>query len=58
MAPAIKALTSEQVMAFQQSGEVTVEGYVLSIEDIKVCMFVQFNLHVFATLETVKLEKG
>ena len=44
VAPAIKALTSEQVMAFQQSGEVTVEGYVLSIEDIKVCMFLQFNL--------------
>ena len=38
VAPAIKALKSEQLTAFQQSGEITVEGHLLSLEDIKVCM--------------------
>ena len=36
MAPAIKALTSEQLTAFQESGEITVEGHALGLEDIKV----------------------
>ena len=36
VAPAIKALKSEQLTALQQSGKITVEGHVLSVDDIKV----------------------
>ena len=36
VAPAIKALTSEQLTTFQESGEIMVEGHTLSLEDIKV----------------------
>ena len=40
VAPAVKALTNEQLSQFQQSGEVTVEGHVLTLEDIKVNIIV------------------
>ena len=36
VAPAIKALTSEQLAAFQTSEEISVYGHTLSLEDIKV----------------------
>ena len=36
VAPAIKALKSDQLTTFQESGEITVEGHTLSLEDIKV----------------------
>lgn len=36
IAPAIKALTSEQLVHFQESGEIILEGHVLTTEDIKV----------------------
>jgi isoleucyl-tRNA synthetase len=39
VAPAIKALTSEQLTTFQESGEITVEGHTLSLEDIKVSKY-------------------
>jgi isoleucyl-tRNA synthetase len=39
VAPAIKALTSEQLTMFQESGEITMEGHTLSLEDIKVCKY-------------------
>ena len=36
VAPAIKALTNEALTELQANGEVTVEGHVLTTEDIKV----------------------
>ena len=36
VAPAVKALSSEQLTQFQQSGEITVEGHLLTTEDIRV----------------------
>ena len=38
VAPAIKALTSKALTELQATGEVTVEGHVLTMEDIKVVM--------------------
>lgn len=34
--PAVKALTSEQLIQFQQRSEIIVEGHVLTADDIKV----------------------
>ena len=36
VAPAIKALTNEQLVVFQEEGQVTVEGEKLTTEDVKV----------------------
>ena len=36
VAPAVKALSSEQLVKFQEDGEITVEGHTLTTEDIKV----------------------
>ena len=36
VAPAIKALSNEQLLAFQSEGQIEVEGHQLSLEDIKV----------------------
>ena len=38
VAPAVKALTSEQLVAFQKEGKIEVEGHELTAEDIKVCI--------------------
>lgn len=45
VAPAVKALSSEQLAQFQQSGEITVEGHLLTTEDIRVG---DISLHIFA----------
>ena len=36
VAPAVKALSSEQLTMFQEDGEIIVEGHTLTTEDIKV----------------------
>ena len=36
VAPAVKALSSEQLTKFQEDGEIIVEGHTLTTEDIKV----------------------
>ena len=36
VAPAVKALSSEQLVKFQEDGEIIVEGHTLTTEDIKV----------------------
>ena len=39
VAPAIKALSSQQLYQFQAKGEVIVEGHTLTTQDIKVCVY-------------------
>jgi len=36
VAPAVKTLSSEQLVQFQERGEIIVEGHTLTVEDIKV----------------------
>ena len=36
VAPAIKALSNDQLVAFQKDGEIKVEGHTLTTDDIKV----------------------
>ena len=36
VAPAVKALSSEQLVKFQEDGEIIVEGHTLTTGDIKV----------------------
>lgn len=36
VAPAVKTLSSEQLVQFQERGEIVVEGHTLTVEDIKV----------------------
>ena len=38
VAPAVKALSSEQLVKFQEDGEIIVEGHTLTTEDIKVTL--------------------
>ena len=36
VAPAVKALSNDQLSQLQQTGEITVEGHVLTVDDVKV----------------------
>ena len=45
VAPAVKALTSEQLVAFQEEGKIEVEGHELTAEDIKVVHLDQCSLY-------------
>ena len=44
VAPAVKTLSSEQLVKFQEDGEITVEGHTLTTEDIKVTVHHHGNI--------------
>lgn len=51
VAPAIKLLSNEQLVAFQREGQIEVNGHTLTTEDIKVGF--SFNM-VIASYNTLK----